>query len=370
MKSNTVNIKKQKTIMYFLYVLVFLILFLIGTFKDLQIDIKIFNYENGFGIFMERFGAFPQYITQLLGFSVLIAAYHKPNDAFDIAQSFLPFINRLRNIKIFNYILYIGHFAVYLAFIWGAFCGSDLFLNFILGEFKGCNIQDLLVIKGVPKFIAVVVWSVVRIALVALCVYLFTKVKKEKLKMLEFMAIAGLILFYSTDIIPVIKAHFHRVRFREMIAYSYSIVNENGQTSIGNTVLQKEWAQNAIYYAYTPWYKIGEEYNVYSNSTSFPSGHTASACFAMLLPMLVTKGKKADKLFIPAFIIGFAYTLGVGISRLIRGAHFMSDIAAAALIMFILLLVIMGVMNYLERYSENKIKRIKRRSIKAEVSND
>lgn len=73
------------------------------------------------------------------------------------------------------------------------------------------------------------------------------------------------------------------------------------------------------------------------NCKSFPSGHTSSATMALLiLPMasyFLTKNRKNDWIF---FLIGIAWALFVGFSRIFAGAHFLSDVSFGMLISVIL----------------------------------
>ena len=366
-KNRTLNI--QKTVMYTLFFLTFAVMMAVGTFKDLEIEKSLFNYQNSFARFTENYGCLPIDILRLLAFSVLFCAYHKVDDALDIAQSFMPFIGRIRDNKIIRKLIFILHHIIYALFLYGAFCGSDEFLSSVLRPAAGGNIQELMIGNGIPRIIAVAVWTAVRIALLVLVLFLVRKIDKKHMKALEFMAVAGLILYYGSDIINVMKEHFHRVRFREMVAYSHALIDANGMSSRGNADMPREWAQNASYYAYTPWYKVGNDYGVFSESNSFPSGHTASAVFTMLLSMLAAKSKKATKLFIPSFLIGFAYTLMIGTMRLVSGAHYMTDNSAAAIIMFAMTVIVVGIMNKLERHSDRRVERIRRRRERDEMRN-
>ena len=358
-RENTVS-KKKILIPIALYFAAFIVMMIIGTYRDLEISKSMFNYSNGFARFMADYGMIPSKITRLLAYSVLIAAYHKTDDVLDILQSFFPFVSKFRDNKPVKGLIFVLLHIMYAMFCWGAFAGSNELLDYILGSAAGGNIQDLMVAHKVPYVFAVIVWTIVRIALAALTVFLFHKLGKEKLRALEFMAIAGLLVYEGSDVINHIKTHFHRVRFREMVAYSHSLIDANGMTSIGDNDMPKTWVEDSFYDAYTPWYKIGADYGIYSNSNAFPSGHTAAAAFSMMLPMLVLKAKKAEKLYIPAFVISFAYTLLVGFMRILRGAHYLTDIAAAALIMLAMILLIVGILTKLERHSNKKMKRILR----------
>ena len=356
------SLTKQKTAMYALWFLTFAIMMIIGTSRDLEIDKAVFNYQNKFALFMENYGMLPVYTVKLLAYSVLVVSYHKLDSALDIMQSFLPFVEKFRKSTGFRAVAFVLLHIIYVLFLYGAFTGSGELFNFFTNAAGKGSLYDIMVDGKVPKFIASVLWFIARLALEALVIFLFSKISREKLKALEFMAIAGLFLYEGSNVINWLKEYFHRVRFREMIAYYHSLIDASGRTYRGDSDMPKEWVENTYFNAYTPWYKKGDSSHVYSESNSFPSGHTAAAAFAMLLPMLASKTKNAAKIFAPAFIIGFAYTLTVGITRLVRGAHFLTDIAAAAIIMLLMLMVIMGIMNYLERYSENKLRRIKRRN--------
>lgn len=68
---------------------------------------------------------------------------------------------------------------------------------------------------------------------------------------------------------------------------------------------------------------------------SFPSGHAANAAIMILLGSLSLldekfKGKK-DLLF----FIGFGFALVVAFSRIVAGAHFLSDVTIGILITFL-----------------------------------
>lgn len=358
-KKNTLLI--QKSIMYALFFLTFGIMMIVGTFKDLEIDKALFNYQNPFALFFEKYGMLPEFTIKLFANVILLVSYRKFDDALDIAQSLLPFMEKLREIKPVRIVLIVLYHLLYAAFAYGAFWGSNDLLEFILRGTAGGNLQDLLINGGVPKFFAVLIWTMARCALEALVIFLCSRISKEKLKTLEFMAIAGLLMFEGGNIIGALKEHFHRIRFREMIAYTHGLVNAEGMSYRGDRDLPGEWIETTIFDAYTPWYKVGNDFGIYSEANSFPSGHTAAAAYSLLLPALALKSKKAKIFFIPAFLLTFGYTLTMGITRLVRGAHYMTDVAAGAMIMLGVLMVIMLVMNLIQKRSDKRLNRIYRK---------
>ena len=346
------KLKKQIIFCICFYFIFFAILMVTGTFYDLEIDKALFNYENKFGVLFGNWGMHVMYIVPVLSLSMLISAYHPIDEAFDIAGSIFPFFKALKKNKISHFICFVLLHIFYGFLCYRAFMESNDELNRIMGGIWGYNLQDILTNAGWAKPIAIILWTVLRISLVAVLIFFFRKIDRKYKKVLEFMAVAALALYYGANVINDIKEHFNRVRFREMIAYSHGLINEDGWTSRGSSNLPREWVETTDFSAFTRWYKIGNDMGVYSEPTSFPSGHTSAAAFSMLIAPLFSKCKSLNKYFVPAFFAGFLYTFLMGISRLVRGAHYLTDTAAAAIIIFAMLLVIVLVMNFFERKSE------------------
>lgn len=92
---------------------------------------------------------------------------------------------------------------------------------------------------------------------------------------------------------------------------------------------------------FVDWYQIKTNYRSaflsqhllgFNEFTSFPSGHTSNACCFIILtclPWLNSNFEKHQKL-----LLGFAYsfTIIVGVSRIILGAHFLTDVIFGFLI--------------------------------------
>jgi membrane-associated phospholipid phosphatase len=86
------------------------------------------------------------------------------------------------------------------------------------------------------------------------------------------------------------------------------------------------------------WWQFGINLSSFSKADdyhrSWPSGHTATASMALLLPLLGRARK--NKLFahqdLILFLIGLLYTLVVAFARIRAGAHFLSDVSFALLI--------------------------------------
>ncbi len=89
-------------------------------------------------------------------------------------------------------------------------------------------------------------------------------------------------------------------------------------------------------YVFAEWFKPV----FFSSGSSFPSGHTAAAMGVMVLLLFpfVFKPFKDKKLYI--FIGCYTYVALMAVSRLIMGRHFLSDTAAAILVMTIVFIAL------------------------------
>ncbi len=93
------------------------------------------------------------------------------------------------------------------------------------------------------------------------------------------------------------------------------------------------------YDAFTSWLHP----NGINGNKSFPSGHTAGAGMSylmMLLPFCTERLKGRERL---CALLPFAYTSLVALSRLIMGAHYLSDVAMGGAISFTLVLIALKV---------------------------
>jgi membrane-associated phospholipid phosphatase len=145
----------------------------------------------------------------------------------------------------------------------------------------------------------------------------FIKPDDKMKKQLVTLAIVGLaVMAVQTGIIEGTKYLWGRVRFRDLLAAG-------------------------SYDAFTSWLHP----NGINGNKSFPSGHTASAgmCYLLLiLPYINEKCRQRKSLL---FILAFAYTLNVGFTRLIMGAHYLSDITVGNLVSFTCVVIAMYVID-------------------------
>lgn len=86
---------------------------------------------------------------------------------------------------------------------------------------------------------------------------------------------------------------------------------------------------------FTAWFVI----NGKNGNKSFPSGHTAGAGMSYLLMLLPFIDKKREKYRAVYFWCPFIYTSAVALTRLVMGAHYLSDVTVGGVIAFSCVLV-------------------------------
>lgn len=162
--------------------------------------------------------------------------------------------------------------------------------------------------------------------LVLLFLFKWIQIPEKIKKPLAALAIAGIaVMAVQLLAVEAMKYLWGRVRFRDLLAAG-------------------------SYEAFTPWYVI----NGLNGNKSFPSGHTAGAAMsflAMLLPYVSEKAQKHKQL---CFYIPFVYTCIVAVTRLIMGAHYLSDVAMGGAVGLLTVIIAMAVLDkkLLDRHRE------------------
>lgn len=145
---------------------------------------------------------------------------------------------------------------------------------------------------------------------------------KYKLPLLLASVIGLAVLALQLSTVEVMKNLWGRVRYRDLL---------------NDVTLDR----------FTPFYVI----NGKNGNKSFPSGHTASAgmiYLSMLLPMINEKLKKYKSLF---FTVSIVYTSVVAFTRLVMGAHYLSDVTVGGIIAFTY--VVIGIKVYEKMTEKN-----------------
>ncbi len=155
----------------------------------------------------------------------------------------------------------------------------------------------------------VIVIPVAVILSLALFIGVFMLSEKTAKKLLVPCIVCGAMLALTFAGIQVFKMLWGRIRMRQLIS-------EFGDVSL-----------------FTPWYKL----DPFSGYRSFPSGHTSNAVSLALLPLLF--GKSIEKKFPYAkkatYIAVAVWSAFMAFTRILVGAHFLSDVLCGAAIAFV-----------------------------------
>ena len=145
----------------------------------------------------------------------------------------------------------------------------------------------------------------------------FIIIDEKTKRTLIILAFAGIAVWGAqTLIIEGTKYLWGRVRFRDLLA-------------------------SGSYDAFTSWLHP----NGINGNKSFPSGHTASAGVCYLLMTLPFISEKLKNKKTQLFIIAFIYTGIVAFTRLVMGAHYLSDVTVGGLVSFTCVIVAIKILD-------------------------
>ena len=260
-----------------------IILLCIGTLYDYQIAQALFSPNHLFGIILAGYGYLPAIVCMAIGGILLIitAKTHKQ----------------------------VGKI---LCYIFGVI--------FQIAALTVMTIEPMLYIENMNIILSLVIG----ILLVGSCDYLIIKYTKDTdTKVLNKFIIVMLgVMLTEVIVINVIKVPWARPRMRLIVEH--------------------------VDVQFQPWYIIGSGLKEQLISTgiasdefkSFPSGHTGNAACAILLcllPLICTKLKGKERLL---FWSGVILTLLVAYSRMILGAHFLTDVTIGMGVTFVIAYII------------------------------
>ena len=254
-----------------------LLLMIIGSIWDLPISKFLYpGRESSFGQFFAAFGELPAFLAMT-------------------SAGVLLFVNRARLRKSWNVLFVAASAALVLG-------GLGLSIHEATDN-----------VPALPLWVAALV-TVFTAALCAVLLLILTDGCQMK-TLLRFICVLAFVSIGTMLLINVIKIPWGRPRMRLLV--------ETGNESY-----------------FMPWWKLGISLKsklvadgVSSDEfRSFPSGHTGCAACAMLMILLPTLGKRLRGKERLCLCIGLAWTLIVAVSRLMMGAHFLTDVTAATLL--------------------------------------
>lgn len=331
----------QKGLLIFsiIFYIALAVLMVLGSINDLQISINLFNPQVSFVHFIEQFGQFVYWAMWGPAFSVLFVCRRNLNESLEVVGKVFPFVRPMENINsniyrflstALNVVTSVGFFA--LSVVGWKKLVENVVKN-ILRDMGRENASQLY------YFIICTIIAVVAIMLIK-------EIDKAKLRKLEGIALAGILLGIFYKIVEECKEITGRVRFREMIAYSNGFFNEEGLTDGQHAVLNRKMIASTDFSHFTPWYKIGDDMGgVYNHSNSFPSGHTTYSCTVFMSYLFCRAFEGLKKLAPIVFLFSAAYVIFVGYTRILAGAHYLTDVAAAAIIGYTLFLIVYKIYN-------------------------
>lgn len=293
----------MKQMRLYLYITfgVFLSLFIVGTFLDLQINTALYSNRNTFGLIISAIGTTPGYgMFAIIGGGFLTLFFKK--EEYKTWMRVLFIIATLGCLGASTYFAGREFFGPN-GFYWAArsFYGYFISLPVMVGlTYFGYRLMRNVDNKNL--------WIILLVALVAFA----------------FALTAGVTLF---------KVIFHRPRFR----------------AIESTMIP-----------YYPWYERCANYKEYMQTfgldseefKSFPSGHAAASMgvplIAIFLPLIDEKYKKYR---LPVFVCGLVFSLLVMFSRLLVGAHYLSDVSMGAIIVSICMIAGIEIIRSLKKFN-------------------
>ena len=289
---------KRKLLFWSILLVSFAVLLVIATLFDHQISVALAlpylkdgNYmsTNVFGLIFEVIGEMPLYLMLSIAGAILFS------NCDDIKNKKLSITLKI---------------ILFAACVFGCYYGWNR-----IGKYMSQIFPDTLSFLQTAWHMQVVK-VILAIIVQVLMTLLFVKHKDLSKKLLKFAIVILITALISEVIVHIIKPIIARERFRATYVLQYNNLDHIGFTPwyVSNMALKKELLELPTHLS-----------TYYS---SFPSGHTASAAMffpIMFLPLYIEKfnNKKGIALCI---IFPTVATLIVALSRIVVGAHYMSDV--------------------------------------------
>jgi len=268
---------------------------IVGSFLDLQIDKALYSHNNVFGLLMASFGTYPCYAGFAFVGGGLLATTWKRKD--------LPIFAKI-----------IGYVLSAMGYVLGVvLCAKDL------PSINGFNNESL----RIPSYIACAI-------LFAGVYYLAFRVCSKGDKKALWPALIVMAVIIIVGLLPVgyvVKQIIHRPRYRFFV--------REGVTDFYN------WWESCTEYKS----HIGKEINgiimTKEEFKSFPSGHSGTgAIMMMFLPYMSMFFPKLKGKETMLFYIGFGWTIVMMFSRMLVGAHFLTDTCTGSLVVMVVYYIV------------------------------
>ena len=260
---------------------VYLICFIIGSFVDLKLMEALFSKNNGFGLTFAAIGTIPGYsVFAIIGGGFLWLGLQK---SFKTSIRFIFFILMVVGLGCGIY-----------------FSGKEWF-----GENGFYN----------PKiyWVGFLITTPIMGGMFYLGYYLTSKANNPRIWIL-FVALTIAAFIALVGGVTLLKAIFHRPRYRELV-------------SGGVVPFHNWWDRCSNYKDFVALGYSKEEFK------SFPSGHSGGSLTSLyFLAFIPVFFKKSEKWHLLAIYSGVAWSLLVCFTRILVGAHFLSDVAMGGIL--------------------------------------
>lgn len=311
-------------------------LMIYGTFCDLGISASLFAPGQSVAKLLEYYGQFVYWAIWGPALCIIFVCLRDLNGTLEEINALLPFVKPIKNsnTKIYKAANLIFRAVTSLASF--VLCGigwKKLIENVI---------KNILLNKGAEN-LSQDIYFAISFAVAAVSILLARRTNKDTLAKLETLAFAGALFGILCKIVEELKPLTERVRFREMVAWSNGFKNSEGLSEGRHSPLTRDMISSTDFSAFTPWYKKGNALGIYNRADSFPSGHTLFSCTTFLSVLICKSFDKLKKLTEPALCLSTVYVFVMGYSRISTGAHYLTDVCAAAILGYTAFLTVRAV---------------------------
>ena len=257
------------------------LLMLIGSVWDFPISQMLYSPENPIGKFLAAFGEYPMGLALAAAGAMLLYARNREKKFIGILQIVL---------------------------------GALLILS---------AISTLAQVPAIQASISIVITTLLSVVLVGLTVWGTLCLCKgaDRRTVMRVAIVFVLFVFAEMIIVNVIKIPWGRARMRLVAVDSRAY--------------------------FMPWWQPGKELKdalvaagvKAEEFKSFPSGHTANASSLMLLCLLPTICSKLESKRTLLFLIGVGWACIVAVSRIVMGAHYLTDTTIGLAVGFVTLIL-------------------------------
>ena len=311
----------KNTLPYIILFFIVIIFLIIGTFYDYEISSSLSSLSKGsyfsynfFAAFFEIFGEMPVYIFPSIAICIVVC--------FCLVKA--KRLNRLCCLYALACVLVLTGLNFYAA------------TRFIVASDPYFNLSSSL--TGIYKYIFCLFFSLT----FSLVWYLMTSALTKKCSDNELIALlmCSIIVIVTAIIAETIthslKPVFNRTRYRFLY-----FLTENGFSTEG--------------FEFTQWFVVSQKKELSQKLIdagissdafrSFPSGHSTSAAMVFSITLLPSAVRKYDTKWgkISLFFLATALSLIVMFSRIVAGAHYLSDVCIGFSITFITFFVVRAI---------------------------